>query len=84
MYFYCYVYVFLLLCLFILFLMYVLFCVICFIVLFCVLFVYCTTSTGWLPNRSYQIYHIISYHFMAVRNLLSLLQNLGAMKRITY
>ena len=24
--------------------------------------VYCTTATGWLPNCSEQIYHIISYH----------------------
>ena len=24
--------------------------------------VYCTTATGWLPNCSYQIYHVISYH----------------------
>jgi len=56
--FYCYVYEFLLLCLFIL-IMYVLVCVFCFIVLFCVLFgvnVYYTAATGCQPNCSQQIY----------------------------
>jgi hypothetical protein len=26
--------------------------------------VYCTAATGWLPNCSWQVYHIISYHII--------------------
>jgi hypothetical protein len=41
---------------------YCLFCV----VLYCLcVVVYCTTATGWQPNCSQQIYHIISYHIVS-------------------
>jgi len=66
MYFYCYVYKFLLLYLCILIVMYVLcilfHCVVLCIV--CVLNVYCTTTTGYQPNCSQQIYHIIYRMFL--------------------
>ena len=71
MYFYCYEYIFLLLCLYILIVMNVPFCVFCFIVLFCVLFVckcvlYCCHGVSTklqLTNISYRIIpYIISYH----------------------
>ena len=49
------------------------------VVLLCVLFVlcrsvyclcenvYCTAATGWLPNCTQQMYHIISYHIISYR-----------------
>jgi hypothetical protein len=48
-------------------LLYVLFVLCRFVYCLCI-YVYCTTATGWLPNCSLQIYHIISYHTCISRN----------------
>ena len=57
MYSYCYVYVFLLLCMF-----YSVYSVFIVFLMYCLCVnVYCTTATGCQPNCSSQIYHIIPY-----------------------